>query len=147
MQNIVLAVAEALRKEGHQVDAFCDPRSGRYVFHWSEFVKTPEELEQYDAVSFIADPRVQRAFEEDKGWLDWAEGVVLIVPSGRSAHLEAGYAKGKGMYLWIYGEFPRGEFDVMYGFADGLYRIDDAGQLLAAIRTANASRPGQEVPA
>ncbi len=133
METIARPIADILRKDGHQVDCFCDPSSGRYVFHWSEFVEKEEDLKNYDAISFLYDARTQRAFVEDKRWLDWAEAVVMIVPCGRSAHLEAGYAKGRGKPLFIWGKFPKGEFDVMYGFADGLFREDALGALRARI--------------
>ena len=133
-ENAVRTLAEVLRAKGHEVDAFCDKSTGRYVFHWSEFVEREDDLKEYDAKSFMDDPRVQRAFLEDKNWIDWAEGVVLLVPSGRSAHLEAGYAVGHGKPLWIYGALPKGEFDVMYGFAKNIYRIDDLDGLLFGIR-------------
>lgn len=137
-----IALADALRLRGHQIDCFCDPRCSRYIFHWREFfgAVTPEEAErrrmEYDATSFLSDGRVQRAFLEDKRWLDWSEGVVLLVPSGRSAHLEAGYAVGQGKPLWVYGFFPKGEFDVMYGFAHGLFHLHESTQLFQAIADA-----------
>jgi hypothetical protein len=134
-------VAETLRSYGHEVDCFCDPRSGRYVFHWSEFFGpgvTKEEAERlrfnFDAKSFVDDARVKRAFQEDKQWLDWSEGVVLVVPSGRSAHLEAGYAIGQGKPVWVWGKFPKGEFDVMYLFAQALFRDTEFNTLLEAIK-------------
>ena len=126
MENVVKDLALLLRGEGHEVDCFCDDSNGRYVFHWSE-IANKEEL---DAISFLADKRTQKAFREDKKWLDWAEICILVVPSGKSAHLEAGYIKGQGKRLLIYGEFPPGEFDVMYGFADGLYKWDELDALL-----------------
>ena len=71
------------------------------------------------SVNFLKDERSQKAFKEDKKWLDWCDVCILILPSGRSAHLEAGYAKGSGKTLIIFSNhFPYGEFDVMYGFAD-----------------------------
>lgn len=59
----------------------------------------------------------RRAFEVDKAGLDWADTVVLLLPSGRSSHLEAGYGVGRGKELFVLGEPVPGEFDVMYGFA------------------------------
>ena len=89
--------------------------SQRYVFHFSE-IGDPSDL---DAINFLEDERSKRAFQEDKKWLDWAEVCLLILPAGKSAHLEAGYAKGQGKQLIIWqNEYPKGEFDVMYGFAD-----------------------------
>ncbi|KFN07251.1 MULTISPECIES: hypothetical protein [Paenibacillus] len=112
----VQTLAAQLREVGFQVDDFTDDSRGRFVFHYSEFAG----LEELDAISFLQHDQARRAFNEDKKWLDWADAVVLLLPAGRSAHLEAGYAKGCGKRLVIYqpGRFPTGEFDVMYGFAD-----------------------------
>jgi len=114
-ENMVKEWASVLRTEGHEVDAFCDDPKGRYVFHFSE-IGHPSEL---DAINFLDDDRTLKAFMEDKKWLNWADVCLLILPSGKSAHLEAGYAVGRGKKLVIWqAYYPRGEFDVMYGFAD-----------------------------
>jgi len=133
-QSAVLSLAELLESHGFEVDAFCRSTDKRYAFHWSEFVDNEAELQQYDALSFVNDPRVRRAFVEDKKWLDWADTVIMLMPCGRSSHLEAGYAKGQGKRLFIYGEFPQGEFDVMYGFADGLFRTSALNQMIKELR-------------
>jgi len=132
-QEAVLDLAGFLEARGFEVDAFC--RDGkRYVFHWTELVDTEADLLKYDAVSFLSDPRVQRAFVEDKKWLDWSDCVVMMKPCGNSAHIEAGYAKGQGKALYIYGSFPQGQFDVMYSFADGLCREGDLECLVELLR-------------
>ncbi len=123
-EQAVKDLAVILRADGHLVDCFCDSAGGRFIFHWSELVGKEEDLKNYNAISFLKESKVQKAFKEDKKWLDWSEVVIMVRPCGNSAHLEAGYAKGKGKYLYIYGDFPPGEFDVMYGFADGLYSWD-----------------------
>lgn len=111
----VLAITDWLRSINHEVDCFADTSAGRYVFHFSK-IGTPNLL---DAVSFLANERTRKAFKEDRKWLDWCECCFLYLPAGKSAHLEAGYAKGQGKKLVIYQtKFPKGEFDVMYGFAD-----------------------------
>ena len=108
-------LANLLKMQGYNVDCFCDTSTGRYVFHFSE-IGDPRVL---NVLNFLADKRSQRAFQEDKKWLDWCECCLLYLPAGKSAHLEAGYAKGQGKKLIIFQcEFPKGEFDVMYGFAD-----------------------------
>jgi len=129
----VRLLAGKLEDEGFEVDAFCRATDERYSFHWSEFVDTEEELLQYDALSFLGDPRVQRAFNEDKRWLDWADTVIMVMPCGRSSHLEAGYGKGQGKRLYIYGDFQKGEFDVMYGFADALFRTEEWSGLVCLL--------------
>ena len=124
-------LAVFLRQLGHEVDCFSEPRPGRGVFCYSELTDVLADL---DAINFLRAPRVQRAFLEDLRWLDWAEGVVLYLPCGRSAHLEAGYAVGQGKRLVIYGEFRKGEFDVMYGFAHALVREGDLDRLSGALK-------------
>lgn len=133
-QERVLALANMLEREGFTVDAFCRSTDQRVSFHWSEMVDTEEQLQTYDAISFLKDPRARRAFNEDKRWLDWADCVVMLMPCGRSSHLEGGYAKGKGKRLYLLGDFPKGEFDVMYGFADGIYQTEDINNLVNDLR-------------
>lgn len=127
--DFLFAIASELEQGGHQVDLFCDELSGRYVFDYREL----KNYQNMHAITFLQQPKVRRAFKEDKKWIDWADCVVLVLPCGRSAHLEAGYAVGKGKKLYIFaGDFPMGEFDVMYGFADGLYT--GLADLLEAIK-------------
>jgi hypothetical protein len=131
--DLVRNIAKYLEKHGFEVDAFCCSTDSRYSFHWSESVDTEEKLLEYDALSFWGDERVRRAFREDKKWLDWADTVVMVMPCGRSSHLEGGYGKGQGKRLFMYGEFAKGEFDVMYGFADGLFRTNEIDKLMDAL--------------
>lgn len=129
----VRQLAARLRDAGHAVDDFTDDSRGRFVFHYSE-LGNPAEL---DAISFLQHNQARRAFLEDKKMIDWADAVVLLLPAGRSAHLEAGYAKGTGKQLVIYQPegFPAGEFDVMYGFADLLTTsFDDMVEFLSKPR-------------
>lgn len=127
-KNTVRTVAEVLRSIGYQVDDFTDDSRGRFVFHYSEI----PDIENQNAVSFLQQEKVLMAFQEDKKWLDWCDAVLLIMPAGRSAHLEAGYAKGNNKLLIIWGELPKGEFEVMYGFADLITeKFDDVLQFLA----------------
>ena len=123
-----LGMASILRSVGHEVDCFCDDSGGRYVFHWREIT---DKIRELNARTFLLHPQTQLAFAEDRKWLDWAEGVVMVLPCGNSAHLEAGYAVGRGKPLWIFGDLPAGEFDVMYGFANLV--TEDIRELLQRI--------------
>lgn len=122
---IIKELAALLREYGHEVDCFADASKGRYVFHFSEI----GPAHTLDAIQFLNDPRSRKAFLEDKKHIDWADLVIMVLPCGRSSHLEAGYAKGQGKSLYILGEFPPGEFDVMYGFADKLLRFHELESL------------------
>ncbi len=114
-------IAMQLREWGHEVDLFCDDSTGRYVFDARDL----DDPDSIDAIRMVNCAQGKKAFAEDKKWLNWADAVLLVLPSGRSAHLEAGYAKGKGKKLFILGDFPKGEWDVMYGFSDGMVRFKD----------------------
>lgn len=74
-------------------------------------------------------------FEFDRRHLDAADIVCLVLPAGKSGHLELGYCLGKGKKGYIvYGEEPD-RFDVMYKFADGVFATDD--ELLEELKRFN----------
>lgn len=129
----VRTIANLLRVWGHEVFDFTDP--DRRPEHFDKFsfnstVFDASELgprEEVDWIEFLEAEQTKRAYNADKAGLDWADTVVLILPAGRSAHLEAGYAAGAGKRLVIFGELPRGEFDVMYLLADRCLRRSTQG--------------------
>jgi len=129
--GFVKEVKEILESEcGHVVDAFCDAEEGRFVFHYSEI----KDFQNLDAIEFLKTEQVKKVFREDRKWIDWAEALVMLLPCGKSAHLEAGYAKGKGKKLFIFGGFLKGEFEAMYGFADGMFRLNELDDLIKVLR-------------
>jgi nucleoside 2-deoxyribosyltransferase len=65
-------------------------------------------------------------YEFDKTHLDSADAVVLVLPAGRSGHLELGYCLGKGTPGYILLDDTESDrWDVMYKFADGVYDSTD----------------------
>ena len=56
-------------------------------------------------------------FTADMRGLKWCDTCLLVLPCGRSAHLEAGWAAGAGKRLLIYLPEPI-EPDLMYLLAD-----------------------------
>jgi len=122
------ALARVLRDEGHEVYDFTDPEN--FIFEVSEPGRPRESI---DWLEFLDTESTKRAYGVDKGGLDWADTVILFLPAGRSSHLEAGYGVGAGKDLFIYGDLPRGEFDVMYLMAKGCYRRQDLERMLAAL--------------
>jgi len=97
----ILIIRDILKGDGHQVDCFASEDNGRISFDWSKLDDIQDKLPEMDAKDVLEVSRVQEAFKEDKKWLDWCETCLLILPSGKSAHLEAGYAKGQGKKLVI----------------------------------------------
>jgi hypothetical protein len=131
-KEYVMLIRDYLKSFGHSVDCFCDPSNGRISFNWSEIPDITTSLTDLDARDMMKHPMVIDAFNEDKKMIEWSDICILILPSGNSSHLEAGYAKGLGKYLYIFGIFEKCSFDTMYGFADGLF--DDINKLAEAIK-------------
>jgi hypothetical protein len=139
----ILALQKILTADGHEVDCFASTETGRTSFSWAELTKalgckTIEEasakLAMMDAIDLLQFDRVKEAYLEDRRWLNWADTCIMVLPCGNSAHLEAGYAKGAGKDLIIFGEFRKGDRDVMYGFADAAFRENTLPEMLAALR-------------
>lgn len=106
------AVVEALRAAGHEVYDFRNPPGGT-GFDWREC--DPDWL-KWSPATFRAglDHPVARAgFASDHAAMEWADGVVLVLPCGRSAHLELGWFCGRGRPAWILME-EAGEPELMY---------------------------------
>jgi hypothetical protein len=61
----------------------------------------------------------EQGFLSDWGAMQWADTGVLVLPSGRSAHLEAGYFSGAGKALYILMQ-ERQEPELMYRMASGI---------------------------
>lgn len=134
--KFVRELAIWLRRGGHEVFDFTDTENrpdglDKFVFSAREWAAHSEKkADEIDWMDFMTWAPTQRAFASDKKGLDWADTVILILPSGRSAHLEAGYAVGCGKELYIFGDLPLGEFDAMYLFAKGCFRGDETWTLM-----------------
>jgi hypothetical protein len=81
---------------GHEVYDFRNPAPGDKGFAWSEIDPnwlnwTPEEF-----CAALRHPVAQDGFAKDAQALARCRVCVLVLPCGRSAHLEAGWAAGSG---------------------------------------------------
>jgi len=86
-------------------------------FLWSDI---DPDWERWDTNTYrerLQHPAAHVGFTRDKGALDRATACLLVGPCGRSAHLELGYAMGRGLPTAIY--LPeRQEPELMYRLAD-----------------------------
>ena len=91
------AVVEALRGEGHEVYDFRNPASGVPGFGWSEI---DPEWQNWSADQYrhhlSTHPIAARGYVSDMRGMEWADTCLLLLPCGRSAHLEAGWFCGRG---------------------------------------------------
>lgn len=95
------AMVASLRERGHDVYDFRHPRYGDNGFHWSEI---DDDWRRWTAGAYIhalGDPIAERGFHSDFDAMKWADTCVLLLPCGRSAHLEAGWFVGNGRALHI----------------------------------------------
>ena len=148
-QQEIILIRDILKAQGHAVDCFASEENGRISFNWSKLADIQEKLPTMDAKDMLAVPRVQEAFREDRKWIDWCDICILTLPSGKSSHLEAGYAKGTGKIMVIFGDLQKGDFDVMYGFADAIFRCDEIDQMIDFVNgcASHSSQPVVEFTA
>lgn len=91
-----------LRACGLDVYDFRNPRPGDDGFRWSEIDPDWQNWTTEAYVEALKHPIAEAGFKSDMVALENADATLLILPSGRSAHLELGYAVGKDQRTAIY---------------------------------------------
>lgn len=84
--------------------------------HW----KALEVSKGHDYKQALAGRAAQNVYHFDKANLDRTDAAVLILPAGRSGHLELGYTIGRGKPGYILIDDPE-RWDVMYNFATKVF--------------------------
>lgn len=114
-------VVTALRIEGHEVYDFKNPAPGNEGFNWKEVDGGWKSWTPAQFVRLVTKhPIAAEGFAFDKAALDWCDTCVLVLPSGRSAHLEAGYACGQGKHVFVLLQEDKFEPELMYLLAKGI---------------------------
>lgn len=124
----VIAVANALREDGHDVFDDWISSGPEADDKWQEYEK--ERGRTYREA--LAGHHAQHAFALDKKHLDECDVAVLVQPAGKSGHLELGYIIGRGKpgYILLDGEPER--YDLMALFATAV--LDNIGDLRVVLR-------------
>jgi hypothetical protein len=134
------AVVGYLRDAGHAVydvrnpcEGYDNPTGVVRGFQWSEIDHAWQSWTPNAYRAALDHPLSVQAFASDYEAMKWADTCVLVLPSGRSAHIEAGYFNGadKRLYILAYGE---NEPELMYKMATAVCL--DLGELLQEIRLA-----------
>lgn len=125
------ALVDTLRLAGHEVYDFRNP-PGRTGFAWKQIEDGWQSwsIERYRQL-LTTHEDCAAGFAADKAGLDWSDICVLLLPCGRSAHLEAGYAVGQGKKTIIYLKPEDFQPDLMYLF--GTIVVND-DELLVALQ-------------
>ena len=91
-----------LRDCGHEVYDFRNPSPDVKGFHWEEIGLDPKTCIANQYIQAITThPRAALGYMSDIRAMEWADTCVLLLPCGRSAHLEAGWFAGRGKRLII----------------------------------------------
>lgn len=110
-------IGNKLRDQGFDVfDQWwgAGPEADDYFKKYADTLKLTykEALQTYAA---------KHIFEFDKKHLDRCDGAILVMPGGKSAHLELGYMAGQGKKTYVlFDEVPT-RYDLMYQFCDGIF--------------------------
>jgi len=124
------AIVRALRNAGHEVYDFRHPAPGNDGFHWSA---VDPAWQSWNAETFRAGlqhPVAVEGFLLDWRAMLWADACVLVMPCGRSAHLELGYFVGAGKTALILLE--DGEPELMYKMAHICTSMEEVHRELGA---------------
>lgn len=89
-------VVAALRNAGHEVYDFRHPEPGNNGFQWQHVGPSPDAPRAKEFRSMLRHPAATEGFYLDRDALDSCDACLLVLPCGASAHLEAGYAIGRG---------------------------------------------------
>jgi hypothetical protein len=87
--------------EGVVVYDFKDPETSK-SFHWSQIDQEWKKWGFQEYMMALDHPLAVSGFKSDMGALEWCDVCVLVLPCGKSAHLELGWAAGRGKRTAIY---------------------------------------------
>jgi hypothetical protein len=90
-------VVAELRHAGHEVYDFKNPRPGDRGFSWAEIDPDWKNWTVAQFRAALQHPLARSGFGSDLAAMYWATAFCLVLPCGRSAHLEAGWAMGRSM--------------------------------------------------
>lgn len=107
-------VVKLLRAEGHDVYDFKNPEEGK-GFHWSDIDPKWKDWSPSEFRARLEHPLAIDGFDSDFSAMEKADTCVLVMPCGRSAHLEAGWFIGAGKRCIIL--LSDGEPELMYKMA------------------------------
>ena len=125
-------VVEVLRAYGHEVYDFRNPAPGNTGFAWSEIDPDWQKWSANEYIAALEHPISEAGFKSDFNAMQWCDVIVLVLPCGRSAHLEAGWGCGAGKAVFILthdGEEP----ELMAKMATGVF--GDLASLIEALHS------------
>ena len=113
-------VIKKLRDRGYEVYDFRHPAENNDGFKWAEIDPAWETWSASQFQKALLHPLAEQGFKLDMEALKASDAVILVLPCGRSAHLELVYAVGrKPTAILLDG---RNEPELMYKMVDHIAR-------------------------
>lgn len=127
---MVEAVVHVLQSNGLSVFDFRNPPDDQPAF---SFQQVDPNWQRWTLPRFLRElrdnPTVRHAFERDRIAIERCDILVMVMPCGKSGHLELGYAAGLNKRTVIFAMQPI-QPELMYGFAGKI--VSDFAALLEA---------------
>ncbi len=115
-------VVEYFRDQGHEVYDFRNPVSGDKGFAWSDLDPNWQQWTTKEYNECLKSPIAEAGFKNDFSNMNWADVCVLVLPSGSSAHSEAGFMAGEKKPVFVYAP-QKFEPELMYKMFDGVFEF------------------------
>lgn len=123
-------IANLLRAEGHEVFDDWYAAGPTADDCWRDY----EKDRGHCYMEALGGHAARNVFRFDKTHLDRCKAAVLVLPAGKSGHLELGYVIGTGRPAYILLDEPE-RWDVMYQFATGVFeKVEDLKDALVLQR-------------
>lgn len=90
-----------LRQAGHEVYDFRNPPHGRGGFAWADIDPAWQSWTAAQYRDALHTETAEDGYHSDFDGMRWADVCLLLLPSGRSAHLEAGWMAGAGKHTLV----------------------------------------------
>lgn len=113
-------IVEAIQLVGFDVYDFRNPAPGDTGFHWSEIDEDWQNWRPDQYIQGLDHRLAWEGFDKDFEAMNKAEAFVLVLPCGRSAHLELGWAIGAQVPNAILLD-DQPEPELMYKMCDELF--------------------------
>lgn len=117
-------LVSVLREWGHQVYDFRNPRPGDHGFHWSSIDRGYLDWDVPSYREALRHPLAQDGFKSDMTALIACDTVVLLLPSGASAHSEAAWHKGRRGVTIVHSPEPC-QPELMYKMFNAITSCED----------------------
>src|SRR5882724_10113170 len=116
----ILDLVSKIRKKGYSVYCFLEASHSTH-----QIANDPEEdMQRFEKLDWRSDPYVKEVFQNDMTGEKNSDVFVMLLPAGKSCHIEAGAAYGMGKKCILIGE--QKEAESLYLIFDQIYPTVEA---------------------